>query len=120
MLSRMAPSSPPDMRTLHLLRTPDILCANDIRPPVSNFVAIPLKTARFDSIWDRTGGWHSITPGWPSLGAHLFPITPVSGTAKPADCGGVESGTCEGGFRRVFGRGLESPTGSADTDAQLL
>src|ERR1039457_833643 len=31
MLSRMAPSSPPDMRTLHLLRTPDILCANDSR-----------------------------------------------------------------------------------------
>src|ERR1035441_10626272 len=36
MLSRMAPSSPPDMRTLHLLRTPDILCANDNRPLVSN------------------------------------------------------------------------------------
>src|SRR5665213_654788 len=35
MLSRMAPSSPPDMRTLHLLRTPDILCANDNRPPGS-------------------------------------------------------------------------------------
>jgi hypothetical protein len=30
MLSRMAPSSPPVMRTLHLLKTPDILCANDI------------------------------------------------------------------------------------------
>src|ERR1017187_8569212 len=35
MLSRMAPSSPPDMRTLHLLRTPDILCANDTRQLVS-------------------------------------------------------------------------------------
>ena len=35
MLSRMAPSSPPDMRTLHLLRTPDILCANDNRLPGS-------------------------------------------------------------------------------------
>ena len=31
MLSRMAPSSPPDMRTLHLLKTPDILCANDLQ-----------------------------------------------------------------------------------------
>src|ERR1039458_4768842 len=29
MLSRMAPSSPPVKRTLHLLKTPDILCAND-------------------------------------------------------------------------------------------
>ena len=27
----MAPSSPPDMRTLHLLKTPDILCADDNR-----------------------------------------------------------------------------------------
>src|SRR5450631_1558103 len=32
MLSRMAPSSPPVKRTLHLLKTPDILCANDNRP----------------------------------------------------------------------------------------
>src|ERR1019366_2376535 len=32
MLSRMAPSSPPEKRTLHLLKTPDILCANDNRP----------------------------------------------------------------------------------------
>src|ERR1039458_1308790 len=31
MLSRMAPSSPPAMRTFHLLKTPDILCANDNR-----------------------------------------------------------------------------------------
>jgi hypothetical protein len=29
MLSRMDPSLPPDMRTLHLLKSPDILCAND-------------------------------------------------------------------------------------------
>jgi hypothetical protein len=27
----MAPSSPPEKRTLHLLKTPDILCANDNR-----------------------------------------------------------------------------------------
>src|SRR5260370_27326790 len=31
MLSRMVPSSPPAMRTFHLLKTPDILCANDNR-----------------------------------------------------------------------------------------
>jgi hypothetical protein len=31
MLSRMVPSSPPAMRTFHLLKTPDILCANDSR-----------------------------------------------------------------------------------------
>jgi hypothetical protein len=31
MLSRMVPSSPPAKRTLHLLKTPDILCANDMR-----------------------------------------------------------------------------------------
>ena len=35
MLSRMAPSSPLAMRTLHLLKTPDILCANDKRLSVS-------------------------------------------------------------------------------------
>ncbi|SPE17520.1 hypothetical protein SBA5_1010003 [Candidatus Sulfotelmatomonas gaucii] len=35
MLSRMAPSSPPVMRTLHLLKTPDILCANDTDHPIS-------------------------------------------------------------------------------------
>ena len=35
MLSRMVPSSPPDMRTLHLLKLPDILLANDNRPTVS-------------------------------------------------------------------------------------
>ena len=29
MLSRMVPSLPLEMRTLHLLKTPDILCAND-------------------------------------------------------------------------------------------
>jgi hypothetical protein len=29
MLSRMVLSLPPEMRTLHLLKTPDILCAND-------------------------------------------------------------------------------------------
>src|ERR1700738_3398749 len=33
MLSRMAPSSPPAKRTLHLLKTPDILCANDTFTP---------------------------------------------------------------------------------------
>jgi transposase len=33
MLARMAPSSPPAMRTLHLLKTPDILCANDKATP---------------------------------------------------------------------------------------
>jgi hypothetical protein len=35
MLSRMAPSSPPEMRTLHLLKAPDILLANDNRQAVS-------------------------------------------------------------------------------------
>src|ERR1017187_2240948 len=40
MLSRMAPSSPPDMRTLHLLRTPDILCANDTRT-AANYYLVP-------------------------------------------------------------------------------
>jgi hypothetical protein len=31
----------------------------------------------------------------------------------------VESGTCEGGFWRVFRRGLECPAGRADADAQF-
>src|SRR5258708_18419796 len=34
MLSRMVPSSPPEKRTFHLLKTPDILCANDVYPDV--------------------------------------------------------------------------------------
>jgi hypothetical protein len=42
------------------------------------------------------------------------PITPVFGGAKAADLGAVESGTCEDGFWRVFGRGLEGSTGGAD------
>src|ERR1017187_2625958 len=52
MLSRMAPSSPPDMRTLHLLRTPDILCANDKRyrqtRGLMQFISKILK-----SVWER-------------------------------------------------------------------
>ena len=35
MLPHMDPSSPPDKRTLHLLKIPDILCANDNRKPGS-------------------------------------------------------------------------------------
>jgi hypothetical protein len=30
MLSRMDPFLPPEKRTLHLLKTPDTLCANDM------------------------------------------------------------------------------------------
>jgi hypothetical protein len=51
--------------------------------------------------------------------AQPLPITPVSGTVETADSGAVESGTCEGGFWRVFGRGLQRPTGRADADAQF-
>src|ERR1035438_8510630 len=40
MLVCMDPSSPPVKRTLHLLKTPDILLANDSRRPVSNEVVI--------------------------------------------------------------------------------
>jgi hypothetical protein len=50
----------------------------------------------------------------------LPPITPVSGRVKPADFGAVESVTCWVRFRKVFGRGLKSPTGRADANAQLL
>ena len=38
---------------------------------------------------------------------------------KPADFGAAESGTCEGGFRRVLGTPLERTTGGADADAQF-
>src|ERR1035437_5311207 len=41
-----APSSPPDMRTLHLLRTPDILCANDSRVFVSYCLITPRRLNR--------------------------------------------------------------------------
>src|SRR5277367_1722923 len=54
MLSCMAPSSPPVKRTLHLLKTPDILCANDtrrnrcsqidiLRPPSGRSAPTPLR-----------------------------------------------------------------------------
>src|ERR1035441_8243264 len=50
MLSRMAPSSPPDMRTFHLLKTPDILCANDSGQPGSyssvNRLALAVASVR--------------------------------------------------------------------------
>jgi hypothetical protein len=38
MLVCMDPSSPPVMRTFHLLKTPDILCANDTVKTLSNYV----------------------------------------------------------------------------------
>ena len=52
--------------------------------------------------------------------AHLHPQTPVSGRFKLAEFCAAESGTCEGGFRRVFGTGLKRPAGGADADAQLF
>jgi len=39
MLSRMVPSSPLEKRTLHLLKTPDILCANDNRLSKSYYLS---------------------------------------------------------------------------------
>ena len=48
-----------------------------------------------------------------------LPKIPVFGTAKAADLGAAESGTCEGEFREVFGTALENPAGRADTDAQF-
>ena len=51
--------------------------------------------------------------------AHLHPQTPVSGRFKLAEFCAAESGTCEGGFRRVFGRALERPAGGADADTQF-
>jgi hypothetical protein len=49
-------------------------------------------------------------PGWvypihPSRFGR-FPITPVFGRANTTGFGAVESGSYEGGFQRVFGRGL--------------
>ena len=46
---RMAPSSPPEKRTYHQLRTPDILCANDSALPCSNEVVINGTGYPFDS-----------------------------------------------------------------------
>src|ERR1035437_6601739 len=54
-----------------------------------------------------------------SLHSSFLPKSPVYGRANPAGFGAAESGTCEGGFRRVFGRGLERPAGRADADAQF-
>jgi len=36
---------------------------------------------------------------------------------KPAGFGAVESGVYEGGFWRIFGRGLERPAGGAYANA---
>ena len=49
-----------------------------------------------------------------------FPITPDFGRANPAGFGAAESGVYSARFRRVFGTGLESTTGRADADAELL
>jgi hypothetical protein len=38
MLSRMDPFLPPEKRTLHLLKTPDTLCANDNRLYVNYYL----------------------------------------------------------------------------------
>jgi hypothetical protein len=48
-----------------------------------------------------------------------LPITPVLGRVETVDFGAVESSTYEGGFREVFGRGLERPAGGADTKTAL-
>jgi hypothetical protein len=49
----MAPSSPPVKRTLHLLKTPDILLANDTNPAASfklNTIKIVVQLRAIDSI----------------------------------------------------------------------
>src|ERR1035438_8576860 len=71
MLSRMAPSSPPAMRTFHLLKTPDILCANDTgQPSVTTWATIrkgPLTSGKIGADMSACGklflavGWQG---GW--------------------------------------------------------
>jgi hypothetical protein len=51
--------------------------------------------------------------------ARLPPITPDFGRVKTAEFCTAESGVYSARFRRVFGRGLESPASGADADAQF-
>jgi hypothetical protein len=44
----MAPSSPHDVRTYHLLRTPDILLANDSRP-TGSYISVNIANQRFSA-----------------------------------------------------------------------
>jgi hypothetical protein len=75
MLSCMAPSSPPVMRTFHLLKIPDILCANDSRWEGVYFLDIPPG------------------PPHPFLGLRgLFSVTcTLDHSRQPIDSKGVDS-----------------------------
>ena len=53
MLSRMAPSSPPAMRTLHLLKTPDILLLDSAEFAVSIMQRSPLNPNEYRSACKR-------------------------------------------------------------------
>ena len=103
MLSRMDPSSPPVKRTLHLLKTPDILLANDTAHPsitTWSLTGCPLGHRRLESIgWLSCG--HSI--GKVSLGCipHvqqlLFgPVPPLGSPAGKNSSAGISWGTCDG------------------------
>jgi len=73
MLSRMVPSSPPDMRTLHLLKLPDILLANDRHPNGSHRIANsgePQPLVERD-LPTNGGPLGQLRNCWPSMPLHI-------------------------------------------------
>ena len=110
MLSRMVPSLPPEMRTFHLLKTADILCANDSRLLFSyHFVTDDLPTIHSEPR-NSTAFWHLNERFALSSGIDRAGL-PVQLTGKPAKCiirsGHAELGTQESGAGLVqsFGTG---------------
>ena len=81
MLSRMAPSSPLPMRTFHLLKTPDILCANDISPEGSYFAV-----NRIAADCTLLLNFERIREAGPKIGANSRgqkPVTQAEATQNP-------------------------------------
>jgi hypothetical protein len=74
MLSRMVPSSPPAKRTLHLLKVPDILCANDIAVLGRNRVAnLAVDCCRFSDAGKGKPGT-ILAHSWHNFGTNDFDI----------------------------------------------
>ena len=109
MLSRMAPSSPPVKRTLHLLKTPDILCANDNRLTGSYWlINLPKGTCEMVQLLRC----HPPT-------CMLLKVR-LSVDSSPTASKDVSPRPKSGGFRRPFGAAKKAVEADLDTRKKNL
>src|ERR1700759_4198872 len=81
MLSRMVPSLPPEKRTFHLLKTPDILCANDTSTSTINY------TVTFNTTFLLTTSANPSQGGTVSPASGYFPANSFATLAATANPG---------------------------------